>query len=282
MPVRLLAISDLHIGVASNRAALDELPDHHDDWLLVAGDVGEKVEHIEHAMRILTAKFAKVFWTPGNHELWSTNDGRGVAKYDACVAACRRFGVVTPEDPYVRWPDSDFIIAPIFTLFDYSFKPDDVAIADAVDWAAATNVVSADEMYLKSEPFATRADWCASRCRITEERLIEASAQGRLILMGHFPLVKDIVRLRFIERFVIWCGTTLTRDWHTRFNVDTVVYGHLHVRSTEWRDGVRFEESSLGMTRQWHRERGIEGYLREILPGPPRPSSPDVAPVYRP
>ena len=44
--------------------------------------------------------------------------------------------------------------------------------------------------------------------------------------------------------------------------------GHLHIRSTRFVDGVRFEEVSLGLGRQWSRERGIEGYLREILPGP--------------
>lgn len=265
---------------------MDELPDHGDDWLLVAGDVGERIEQLEHALRLLTTKFAKVFWTPGNHELWTTDENgqplRGVAKYEASVAACRKLGVHTPEDPFVAWPDSPYVIAPIFTLFDYSFRPDDIALADAVDWASATNVVSADELYLKPDPYPTRADWCAARCAYTEERLAAVDPASRLILMGHFPLLKDIVRLRFIERFVIWCGSTLTRDWHTRFNIDTVVYGHLHVRSTEWRDGVRFEESSLGMKRQWAQERGIEGYLREILPSPPAPPGGHAAPVYRP
>ena len=44
--------------------------------------------------------------------------------------------------------------------------------------------------------------------------------------------------------------------------------GHLHVRTTDWIDGVRFEEVSLGYPRHWRRDRGIDGYLREILPGP--------------
>jgi len=37
--VKLFAISDLHLAHKSNRAALDTLPDHPDDWLIVAGDV---------------------------------------------------------------------------------------------------------------------------------------------------------------------------------------------------------------------------------------------------
>ncbi len=54
-----------------------------------------------------------------------------------------------------------------------------------------------------------------------------------------------------------------------RFPVKVVVSGHLHIRGTSWRDGVRFEEVSLGYPRQWRAERGIGTYFREILPGAP-------------
>jgi hypothetical protein len=43
----------------------------------------------------------------------------------------------------------------------------------------------------------------------------------------------------------------------------------LHLRTTLWRHGVRYEEVSLGYPRDWKPDRGIEWYLREILPGPP-------------
>jgi hypothetical protein len=47
-----------------------------------------------------------------------------------------------------------------------------------------------------------------------------------------------------------WCGTRRTDDWHLRFNAGVVVSGHMHVRSTKYRDGVRFEEVSFGYPRQ--------------------------------
>jgi hypothetical protein len=54
-----------------------------------------------------------------------------------------------------------------------------------------------------------------------------------------------------------------------------VVTGHLHVRRTDWIDGVRFEEVSLGYPRQWEDAKtvgnDINTMLREILPGPPTP-----------
>jgi predicted phosphohydrolase len=69
-------------------------------------------------------------------------------------------------------------------------------------------------------------------------------------------------------RFVIWCGTQRTADWHTRFPVSVVVYGHLHVPGTHFRDGVRFEEVALGLP-QWNWDHGdrLQQHLREILPG---------------
>ncbi len=69
-----------------------------------------------------------------------------------------------------------------------------------------------------------------------------------------------------IPSFSIWCGTRRTHDWHTRFPVKAVVYGHLHVRGTDWIDGVRSEEVSLGYPRDWDASLGMAGYLRQILP----------------
>ena len=65
----------------------------------------------------------------------------------------------------------------------------------------------------------------------------------------------------------MWCGTRRTEDWHVRFPVKAVVYGHLHQPATHMRDGVRFEEVSLGYPPDWDQAQGLQGYLREILPG---------------
>jgi len=106
--MKLLATSDLHLGYDENRRALGELPAHPDDWLILAGDTGEALAHLELALDELVPRFARVIWTPGNHDLWApaTRPGypRGEALYDALVARCRSRGVLTPEDPFVEWP----------------------------------------------------------------------------------------------------------------------------------------------------------------------------------
>ena len=50
---RLLAISDLHLNQRANRDALANLGHHPDDWLILAGDVGETEDHLAEAFGVL-------------------------------------------------------------------------------------------------------------------------------------------------------------------------------------------------------------------------------------
>lgn len=271
--MRLLATSDLHVGHRINREALAVLPAFPDDWLIVAGDVGERADHLRFALDILTARFARVIWTPGNHDLWSPPDDpdrtRGQARYDELVAICRTFGVLTPEDDYARWPaEPDTVIVPMFLLFDYSFRPETVTRRDAIAWARESGVVSGDELMLSPEPWPSREAWCHARVAETRRRLDALPADTRTVLVNHWPLRHDLARPPRVPRFSLWCGTTRTEDWGERYRARAVISGHLHMRTTLWRRGVRYDEVSLGYPRDWRHERGIAWYLRPVLPDP--------------
>ncbi len=268
------AISDLHLASAANRDALLELPDFGDDWLIVAGDVAERFEHMQLAFATLTRKFAKVFWVPGNHDLWAIPEERGAPalageeRYQALVQCARDHGIVTPEDPYETWtgPGGPTVVAPLFLLYDYSFRPDHVSRDEVVAWAREEGAVCADEMFLNHAPFESRDHWCERRCEETERRLSEIPDGMPTILINHFPMRSDLIHIPRAPRFTPWCGTRRTEDWHIRFNARVVISGHLHTRRTDWRDGTRFEEVSLGYPRQWDQNLGIAPYLRDILP----------------
>ena len=275
--MKLLAISDLHLRYEVTRKALEDLPPHPEDWLIVAGDVGETEQHLRFAWAVLKHRFARIFWVPGNHDLWTAPphpaEPRGQEKYDRMVAICRDFGVLTPEDPYIEWPGPGprALIAPLFLLYDYTFRPDSVPVEEAIQWAAEENILCSDEVLLHPDPYPSRQAWCAARVAATEPRLAAAAAQAPLVLINHWPLKRDLAVLPRVPRFSIWCGTQRTEDWHLRFRAQAVIYGHLHIRATKHRDGVRFEEVSLGYPQDWDARRGIEPYLREILPGPQIP-----------
>lgn len=280
----LYALSDLHLGHAANRELLEALPARPHDGLVLAGDLGEKLDHLEWAFRTLGPRWARLYWVPGNHELWtppSEEPGglRGLARYQAMVERCRQHGVITPEDPYERFGADGPWICPLFLLYDYSFAPDGLDPAAAVAWARQARIFARDEDLLHPDPWPTRQAWCAARLRHTAERL--GSTPGPKVLVNHWPLRRDLVRIPRVPRYLPWCGTRATEDWHTRFDAVCVISGHLHVPATDWRDGVRFEEVSLGYPRERRFPRPLETVIRRILPGPPSPSTPDMGPIWR-
>ncbi|MDG9701565.1 metallophosphoesterase [Streptomyces sp. DH37] len=272
----LRAISDLHVGYAENRRIVEALkPSSPDDWLIVAGDVGELTADIEWALGLLRDRFAQVIWVPGNHELWTVRqeeDGlRGVARYHRLVALCRRLGVLTPEDPYPVWTGAGgpVRIAPLFLLYDYTFlAPGTTTVRESLLKAHEAGIVCTDEYLLHPDPHPSREAWCAARVEETERRLTEVAGDLPLVLVNHWPLVRRPTEVLTHQEFAQWCGTVRTADWHTRFGVKAVVYGHLHIPRSTVYDGVPFEEVSLGYPREWRRFGLRSDLARQILPRP--------------
>jgi len=279
--VKLYGISDVHLRYEVNRELLRAISPHPEDWLVLAGDVGETVEHLRVALDILGPKFARILWVPGNHELWTmpsqeTTGPRGAAQYQQWVDVCRENNVLTPEDEFVEWrgEGGPLVLAPLFLLYDYTFAPDDVGPERAIEWALEEGILCTDERVLHPDPFPTKQAWCQARCDEAERRLSQLPPGSQTVLINHFPLRRDVVFIPRVPRFIVWCGTRRTEDWHLKYNARVVVSGHLHVRSTQWRDHVRFEEISLGYPKQWRPDRPADAYLREILPGRSEESGP--------
>lgn len=273
--MRLWALSDLHIGYERNREVLAELSPRPYDWIILAGDIGESLDHMRWTLDLFQERYARVLWVPGNHELWTTREAGellgGADKYAALVELCRGRDVLTPEDPYPVWPGDGGAhrIALMALLFDYSFAPPGLDARGAVAWAAEGGVVATDEFRLDPSPHPDIPAWCAERLRLTEARLTAAADGLPAVLVNHWPLREDLIHIPRVPRYLPWCGTRATHDWHRRWRASVVVTGHLHTRRTDWIDGVRFEEVSLGYPRQHRPGVPSELWVRQILPEPP-------------
>jgi predicted phosphodiesterase len=260
----LYAVSDLHVAYAENRRIVDTLQPRSDqDWLIVAGDVGELFDEVTATLRLLSRRFATVIWTPGNHELWTHPQDpvglRGEHRYRALVQVCRELGVLTPEDDFAVWrgDGGPVTIAPLFLLYDYSFRaPGTRTKEESLRYAHDTGVVCTDEMLLHPDPYASREEWCWARVAETERRLQAVDPSQRTVLVSHWPLVRRPTDVLRFPEFAQWCGTDRTADWHLRFRAAVAVYGHLHIPRTTQYDGVRFQEVSLGYPREWQPRRG--------------------------
>lgn len=269
----LFAVSDLHVSYAENREVVDRLrPESDEDWLLVAGDVGELFGDIERTLGRLRERFATVVWAPGNHELWTHPRDpvtlRGVERYDALVRMCRDIGVLTPEDDYPVWSgvDGPVLVVPLFLLYDYSFRvPGVTSKQESLKLAYEAGVVCTDEMMLHPDPYPDRESWCWARLAETRRRLDATDPALPTVLVGHWPLVRQPTDVLWFPLFAQWCGTELTADWHTRYRAVAAVYGHLHIPRTTHYDGVRFEEVSLGYPREWKQRGSSPEPMRRIL-----------------
>ncbi|MDO5730944.1 metallophosphoesterase family protein [Corynebacterium sphenisci] len=249
-PRTLWAVADLHVSVPGNREVVAALaPDNPDDWLIVAGDVAERPELILRTLGELAARYARVIFTPGNHDLFCRGTDRHVGedRYAQLIEGCRALGVLTPEDPYPQF--GGVTVCPLFTLYDYSWRRPGTTVDEALAEAAERGVVFTDEMSIR--PFADPVLWCRRRLAYTVRRLSRIA--GPTVLINHWPLAPEpLAALRHPE-MTPWCGTRHTRDWPRRYGARAVVYGHLHIPAVHDIDGVRHAEVSLGYPRQWRR-----------------------------
>ncbi len=216
--MKVWAISDLHVRFSENRTLLESVSAHPDDWLILGGDLGEGADDLHFVFRALAPKFARLLWVPGNHELWTipgeAPELRGEAKYQHLVSLCHEYGVLTPEDPYPEWPNENrrvgapagpdnhasytlsdaisderarsassprrLVLAPLFLLYDYSFRPDDVTQARAVEWAADTGLACTDEALLNPDPHPNLIQSHLAFAHPTVFHLVRHQANGGL------------------------------------------------------------------------------------------------------
>ncbi|WKD57479.1 Calcineurin-like phosphoesterase [Corynebacterium capitovis DSM 44611] len=262
MSVTLWAVSDLHAAVGANGPRIAGLaPENPGDWLIVAGDVAENMGLVARTLGSLAERFDTVIWTPGNHELFSrsTDRYRGRERYAKLVDVIRGLGVMTPEDPYPLF--GGVTIAPLFTLYDYSFRPAGVTVEEALEGARERNVVLTDEFAIA--PFADIRAWCWERLAYTTKRL--SRIHGPTVLVNHWPLErKPTTRLRLSD-ISLWSGTRHTHGWATRYNARRVVYGHLHMPGTTMIDGVAHVDVSLGYPREWQSRAGTQPWPYPVM-----------------
>lgn len=239
----LWSVSDLHVTWPANRERVERLrAADPGDWLIVAGDVAERIDIVVDTLARLRRRFARVIWTPGNHELFarSTDRFKGRARYLRLVELLRDVGVDTPEDDYPVF--GDVTVVPLFTLYDYSFRPAGMSAQEALATARDARATLDDELLIA--PYVDIPAWCAERVAYSRHRL--AAVDGPTLLVNHWPLVVEPTLRMAKPPMALWCGTTATRDFTTRYHAIGAIHGHLHMPEEIRVDGVAHTDVSLG------------------------------------
>ncbi len=82
--------------------------------------------------------------------------------------------MLTPEDPYPVWTGAGgpVTVAPLFLLYDYTFRPPGADTQEeALEAAYRSGIVCTDEHLLHPDPYPSREAWCRARVEYTMQRL---------------------------------------------------------------------------------------------------------------
>ncbi|NES20750.1 MAG: metallophosphoesterase [Symploca sp. SIO3E6] len=111
--MKLYAISDIHTDFIENWNLIKQIGNYHHDALIVAGDISDNLDVIKKTLDLLQNKFKYVFYTPGNHELWTRDyHHNSLHKLDTIINLCNNRGVITkPHKFKAHW------IIPLFSWY---------------------------------------------------------------------------------------------------------------------------------------------------------------------
>lgn len=231
----IFAISDLHTDFKVNRLLLDELTrsGYRQDTLLVAGDIADRLEVLEDTLALLRSRFAKVFYTPGNHELWVRFEAHdSLEKLRRVVELCDSLGVHTrPSNAEEVW------IVPLYSWYEAQF--DDVESEDEDElqaWADFYFCKWPPEVTNVSEYFRTLNAGRLSRY------------EGEVITLSHFLPRRDLLpkaeNLRFKSLPKVAGSSWLDAQIRT-LNSRVHVFGHSHINCDRVIDGVRYVQNAF-------------------------------------
>jgi predicted phosphodiesterase len=124
--MRILAVSDIHADYRQNLNWAEEISnfDYREDILLIPGDISHDTELFKETLSGLRPKFSRVFFMPGNHDLWIRRKDfpDSLTKLRAILALCRTLDVDTQPKKITGTNGSSVWIFPLFSWYE---KPEE-------------------------------------------------------------------------------------------------------------------------------------------------------------
>jgi predicted phosphodiesterase len=236
--VRIFATSDLHVDFAVNARWLDGLStfDYRDDVLIVAGDVSDSLPLLERALAALARRFRRVFFVPGNHDVWVVRDAQSrtslqklaevrkvVAQSGACIETALLEGVA---------------IIPLFSWYDYSFGlPTEELQAIWMDYRAC------------AWPADFRPKDIAAHFESLNAQIRAPAGASRIITFSHFLPRIDVMPAYIPPDKRVLYPVLGTRALDTKLRAlgaHIHVYGHSHVNRRVRIEGVTYVNNAFG------------------------------------
>lgn len=236
--MRVFAVSDIHVDFDENARWLADLSsgEYRDDVLILAGDVSDFIARLEWTLGLLAARFRRVLFVPGNHELWVTRDVSvkrytSLEKFEHIRTVVERSGASMQPQVIDR-----VLIVPLLGWYDYSFGSPGTKLLEgwmdyhACQWPAHFQVqdVAAHFQALNRPP---------------------PRHEGMRISFSHFLPRIDVMptyipqEKRFLYPVL---GSTKLEEQIRALGSRIHVYGHSHVNRQIEIDGVTYINNAFG------------------------------------
>jgi predicted phosphodiesterase len=243
--MRVFAASDIHTDFKKNWSVVAELSDteYLNDALIVAGDIADQLETIRNSLLLLRSKFQRVFYVPGNHELWVRGGGLdSLEKFLRIVELCESLDVeMRPSKVEGLW------IVPLVSWYESSFDVE----------------AGGDESSLEGWGDFRFCKWPDAIDQVSDYfiRMNEPNIQdydGQVISFSHFLPRPELLPPRRNLRFKGLpkvAGSASIEDQIRRLKSKMHVFGHSHINYDCIIDGVRYVQNALAYPNEHRRER---------------------------
>jgi predicted phosphodiesterase len=234
--MRVFALSDVHVDYDVNARWVESVSrtDHQDDVLILAGDVSDSILRLGHCLEAFARRFRKVFFVPGNHDLWVIRDRRvadSLHKFEVVQATAGSAGASTVAEVL-----NGIAFVPLLGWYDLSFGTPSPELMDSwMDFRACR------------WPEGWKAHDVASHFLAMNS--VRAAPRGEVtISFSHF-LPRIDVMPSFIgpanRRIYPVLGSLRLEQQLREIGPDIHVYGHSHVNRSVVLDGVQYVNNAF-------------------------------------
>jgi predicted phosphodiesterase len=260
--MRLFAVSDVHVDFPPNMEWLLALEParYFGDAIIVAGDVTDDLRSLERVFRHLTTAFQRVFFVPGNHELWVRREEcrDSLEKFEAVLSLCRTFRVGTQPE-VLRGAASGVWVVPLFSWYVEPHEGE--ASLFVAKPGEDPSLEQWSDKYFVRWPQSWKEGTAADRFLAINEPFVSRTYDAPVVSFSHVLPRRELI-------FGSWRDQARRTDPHPEFNFSRVagcasldrqirrlgsqvhVYGHQHRNRDVTIETVRYVSNCRGYPRE--------------------------------